>query len=231
MLAPLLLTYGLLPGVSAVFKVTVEFDGYLPLLGGKEGTAVVRMTVPVRGVPDKDLAKLSAQSEIMSFSISLNGAELPFTAENVRGFFPKSTVRFLPYGKFLETDAPAKKLPVRLPGLDPQRFADITFLPLEFPPAGIQAGTTYRFEKPFSGQKVTYSATPAKIDEEAVTVKIALAQEDEAGSLTGEGAATFDRARGVFRLVEVSADSVSKESATVNRHLKTKLKIELVEPK
>jgi hypothetical protein len=231
MLAPLLLAYGLLPGVSAVFKVTVEFDGYLPLLGGKEGTAVVRMTVPVQGVADKDPAKLSAQSEIETFSISLNGAELPFTAQNVRGFFPKSTVRFLPYGKFLETDAPVKKLPVRLPGLDPQRFADITFLPLEFPPGGIEIGTAYRFEKPFSGQKVTYSATPVKIDEKALNLKIALSQEDEAGSLTGEGAATFDRARGVFRLVEVSADSVTKDSATVTRHLKTKLKIELVEPK
>ena len=170
MLTALLLAYQL-PLAPMNYDLRVVFTGMIPILGGNEGEADVRLGVQVQGLGVKDnVAK--ATSELTSAKLIFNGGTLPLTLDNVKDFFPKTTVEFSPQGKILKSDAPDVDLPVRLPGLDVKRFPDITYLPVEFPNKELAIGDKWSFEKSFAGSPVTYECELTKLDEKTATISL-----------------------------------------------------------
>jgi len=256
LLAGTTLAYGFLPGSSATFDVSVAFDGDLPIFGGRNTQAVVKMGVLVEGQTASEVGQRRIVSDIIAFDAKIGESNLPFTQDNVRAFFPKTTIIADPQGRTIESDAPKTRLPVRLPGLDAQRFPDITYLPLLFPVDGVELGKEFRFRKPFGDSVVEYRVTPTAIDEKLAKFDIALSQtyvsyederrnplDDEAGAdyrvetvVTGSGTAEFEPELGRFRKVEVSAVADSKVTAlqgrapeSPTRKLKTTLRVTLRE--
>lgn len=226
----------------ATFDVNVQFDGYIPIFGGKTGKANVDLTV-IANPKSADTVECSI-SEIKAIAF---GAELPLNASNVEQFFPKSEVQFKPNGTVVKNSAPAIKMPARLPGLDSQRLPEISFLPLVLSSAGEQK---YSFKRAFSGREVNYTVRVLQGFDGHLVFNLELRSEsngfegafgreleDEKGAkaktnslLLGTGLATFDKEIGQFDYVEVS----SIETTTVTpigkgeptkRELKTKLTI------
>ncbi|MBN9503895.1 MAG: hypothetical protein BGO01_06955 [Armatimonadetes bacterium 55-13] len=212
-LEPQVIRYAFPPGVHRTYDIKVGFDGYLPLLGGQIAKAELEMEVDVVGGPTDDKGYQTATSEIKNLKLTMNGAQMPFGASNIQTYFPKTTISLTPEGKMVKTDAPKNTFPFRLPGLDPQRFPDITYLPLEFPETGIELEKAWTFKKKFGPGELEYTVTPTAIEEKKADLKIALAQkettyedaqtgplDDEKGAayklettLTGEGTGRFDR--------------------------------------
>jgi hypothetical protein len=243
------LTYDFRPDVRRVFDVTVKFEGFLPVLGGTEGTVDVVMTVGVQGMAPDEKARPRAVSDIDAFTMKLNGSAMPFGKENVQAFFPRTTVSLTPEGKVEATDAPNKTLPVRLPGLDVKRFPDITYLPIEFPKDGVEEGKEFTFRKAFGNSEAIYTVVPTAVTAETVVMKVGFHQsyttwedarrnpvaqgsaEYEVGTdVKGEGIATFDRRRALVQDLEVVADATStvtdvKAKTTKERKLRTILTI------
>jgi len=255
-LAASILTYGLNDGVHLNYDVRVLFDGFIPILGGQEGKVEVKLKVPVEGLkPEKD-GTLRAASEIADATILFNDAPLPLTADNVREFFPRTTIELSLAGRILKTDAPDRTLPVRLPGLDIKRFPDITYLPIEFGAEPPVVGQTWTFEKAFGDSRVVYRCTPVSLTEDSVKLKLSIKQTyetwEDAGlnvvekeadavakvstALDGEGEAEFDPKRGIIKHLLMEATAVSEVkptdgTATTTRRLKTRLETTLREPK
>lgn len=218
---PLLLTYQI--GVAPInYDLRVVFTGMIPILGGNEGEADVRLGVQVQGIPGK------ATSELTSAKIIFNGGTLPLTLDNVKEFFPKTTVEYSPQGKITKSDAPDIELPVRLPGLDVKRFPDITYMPVEFPNKELAIGNKWSFEKSFAGSPVTYDCELTKLDEKTATINLKVeqkytvfedaamqvvkdkkdAENEVATTLTAKGEAIFDR-RGWIVLFKMQGDADS----------------------
>jgi hypothetical protein len=235
------LVYGLMAGASATYQLNIAFDGWLPLLGGRDTKATILMEVKVAGLEGTP-THLKAVSEILAFSMTVDGNQLPFTASNVQRFFPKTTVAFEPNGRVIESDAPKLKLPVRMPGLDSQRFPEITYLPLELPKSRIEDGSVYEFERKFNDFPVRYRVTQDSSEAGIVQFKINLAQtgirfEGADGSdvppeipeatqfnftVEGDGTASFDQSSKLFTRVDLVAKQVEiRESDKQVRRLTT----------
>jgi len=246
-----LISYSFPIGMHLSYDVNVEFEGYLPVLRGRQSLANLAMTVDVVGLtPDAD-GNPRIVSEIKALKLKFNGAVMPFGPENVNTFFPKTTIEASLLGKLLKTDAPNISLPVRLPGLDVKRFPDITYLPIEFPKEGIEEGKPFKFKKLFGDGPVEYEVTPTKIRSDAVSLTLKLSQSyvtfeddrksptDEANAamrieteLKGTGTATFDVKRGLITEFNIEAVSSGqaidlKTKSQVERKLKTTLKVVL----
>ncbi|MGV3615820.1 MAG: hypothetical protein ACO1SV_10845 [Fimbriimonas sp.] len=243
------LTYDFRPDARRVFDVSVKFEGYLPVLGGTEGTVDVAMAVGVQGLAPDEKARPRAVSDIDTFTMKLNGSVMPFSKENVQAFFPRTTISLTPEGKVEATDAPDKTLPVRLPGLDVKRFPDITYLPIEFPKDGVEEGKEFTFRKSFGNSEALYTVVPTAVTAETVVMAIEFHQsytswedarrnpvaqgaaEYEVGTdVKGEGTATFDRRRALVQDLKVVADAASrvtdvKTRSTKERKLRTTLTI------
>ena len=237
LLAGTTLTYGFLPGSSATFEVTVACDGDLPIFGGRKTQATVKMGVLVEGQTAPDPAQRRIVSDIIAFDAKIGESNLPFTQDNVKTFFPKTTILADGSGRTIESNAPKTRLPVRLPGLDAQRFPDITYLPILFPTEGIELGKEFRFKKPFGDSVVEYRVTPVSLDDKTAKFDITLNQtylayederrnpmDDETGAdyrvettVSGTGTAEFDRQLNRFRKVDVQAKADSKVSGLKGR--------------
>jgi hypothetical protein len=176
LLAAVATAYAFAQGGTHAYKVDVVFDGFLPLLGGNEGKAEVSMDVRLTGNAPVE-GKPSATSEITAFDISFNGARLPLTLENVTDFFPRTTVVVEPTGKIVSNDAPDRRLPVRLPGLDVRRFPDITYVPIEFAGAETGVGDSWEFERDFGGNPLKYTCRAASLDDGLLRVEVTVVQE------------------------------------------------------
>ena len=249
MLTPLLVAY-FVSKLPTVYHVEVSFNGYLPVLGGKEGNADVLMDVLVTGLEEDAPGICRSSSEVQKVTMKLNGANLPLGLSAISAFFPKTITRFSKEGKVLGSDLRSVELPVKLPGLDPKRFADITYLPVEFPVGGIQEGKTFGFSKSFGGDDLNYKVTPIAISKEQINLAIEVSQETityedaNANSVTdrstaaytvsttvhGKGIATFLIGRGAMKSVSMKVDAegaVTPVTAGVTRkrHLTTELKI------
>ncbi len=237
------------------YDLTVTLDGHLPLFGGSKGVASVLMAVEVGGLlPDAE-GNPRAYSDLKDFKISFNGAALPFTVENVRAYFPKTTISHSRFGRVLKTDAPDTQLPVRLPGLDAKRFPEISYLPIELPESELQVGKSWAFKRTFAGSELGYVVTPRKATEAAVEMDVRLEQatqtlENSAGdtvadpkeaarrvetTVSGTGAVVFSPALGLAPKVDVELSATSKvtelaDGAISVRTLKTTLKVRLREP-
>lgn len=241
--------YGFEPGAKHDYQMTAVFDGFLPILGGNTGKAEISMGLTVTGEA-KSETEVKAASEITSFSMKFNEAPLPFGLEMVQDFFPRAVVTLTPKGKITGNTAPDKDLPVRLPGLDPKKMPDITFVPIEFPEKDLAVGDVWKFEKPFSGAPIAYTCRLEKIEGEvaqvAVNVKQTLAflesdaievvkkEEDAASSvrtdMTGTGRVWFDTARGVAvgsRMLNTAVSKVTplKQGKPTERRMVTTLTV------
>jgi hypothetical protein len=245
------ISYSFAVGRTVDYAVSVKFDGFVPILGGKDGVFEVDMNVAAQGaLPDSE-GRLRTVSELKDFKVTVNGAVLPLELVSATEYFPKTTVSMSPFGAILATDAPDKKLPVRLPGLDIKRFPDITYLPIEFPAEGIESGKPFTFKKLFGDSMVTYEVTPTSITDDAVEMALKVDQhyevlEDEHKNVVtdpkeadakvdtdvaGDGTATFSRAQGIVTKLRISAVANSKveDLATHQigtRKLKTLLSID-----
>ncbi len=241
-----LLAFGPALGSRWAIAVSVEFDGFLPILGGREAKVKVEMDV------DLSLSKtepLTAVTDILKLKAILNGAPLPLDAKTTTEFFPKTTVQFSGIGEVIKSDAPDKKLPVNLPGLDSKRFPDVSYLPIQWPGKEAQIGVPFEFDKVFNGSKVHYRVTPESINIDTVVVKVELSQQlrtfedlranpvsEETAAvivdskLVGSGSGVFSRKTGLFETFRVEAISegtaVDKSGAARKpRKLKTILSI------
>lgn len=241
-----------LPASGIQYDVNIQFDGYLPVLGGSEGKVNADIGLSVKGVDPDEKGQLRAVSDLTSLNLVWNGDKMPFTVDNIRPFFPKTTISYAPNGKILSTDAPDVQLPVRLPGLDVKRFPDITYLPIEFPEGGIEVGVPFKFQKKFGDSSVDYEATITSVKGATVSVAVKMTQayetlEDEAKNLTtvekdafykvttkveGSGTFEFDANRTILvksKLVGVSESKATevKSGKSSDRKLTTTLTVTL----
>lgn len=243
--------YAFAAGSVAEYQVQVVFDGFLPVLGGNEGKAEIAMDVRVSGNGPSE-GTVGATSEITAFEIAFNGAKLPLTLENVTDYFPKTTVSLTPQGKIVANDAPDRRLPVRLPGLDVRRFPDITYVPVEFASAETAVGDSWTFSRDFGGNPMEYTCQAVSEDDGLLRVKVEVRQEysvlendslevvsersravnEVTTKLTGEGFVLFDAGRGAVRRAEMRNVAISEAKplkggdATV-RKLTTEYKVAL----
>lgn len=258
LLVPILIGLSLLP-VSYKFPenpptqygIGLKFDGYLPLLGGTEGTAEVKLGLSVQGGSSEG-GNFKAISDLTDMSLTFKGQKLPFTVDDVKKYFPKNTVTLTPEGKILTNDAPDIALPVRLPGLDVKRFPDITFLAVEFPQTGVEENKAWSYQKSFGDSTVNYDVTPTAVTGSKIEMDVKLSQsystlEDEAHSLVkdqkdaaysvktdvkGSGKVVFDPGQGLIRSVNIVADSNDvvtdlQSKKETRRKLKTTLTVAL----
>ncbi len=237
------------PTLNVDYDVNVKMDGFLPILGGNEGVAEVTLGLRVKGAVTTD-TNLKATSELTSAVIKFNDAELPLGLKDVVSYFPKASVVFSPLGEIISNDAPDKKPPVKLPGLDVKRLPDISFLAMQFPAAGVSVGDTWSFDKSFDNSVVHYDCTAVAVDKEKVSVDVKVKQDQEYDEtetlevakdpkdatghvktvLTGGGKVDFDPVLGVVRSVEMDSQAVTtvkdiKTGATKERHLKQVLRV------
>ena len=247
-------TYEFKSGQTTNYRMNATFDGFLPILGGNEGKAEVGMTIRVAG-NDPLESRQRVSHEITAFEIKFNGARLPLTLDNVVDFFPLTRLELSPLGEVLKNDAPDRDLPVKLPGLDAKRFADITYLPLQFSERPIAVGDEWTFKKSFGGSDVNYTVTLEGVTANIAKLRVKVAQDftvlendllevttkreeavQEARTvLTGAGTVEFDLATGQTRKVEMVNDAVTTikpldGSASTERKLKTTLTVTRVEP-
>jgi hypothetical protein len=234
------------------YDVNVVFDGFLPLLGGNEGVADVKMGVRVNGLAPDDIG-IRSTSELTAFEISFNGGKLPLDVESAKVYFPKTTVTSTNLGKVLKSNAPELNLPVRLPGLDVRRFPDITYLPVELSGKELKVGENWRFERLFGSAPMQYDCTVTQVrDSDRVTIAVKVHQEyevwedetlevvpEEKGAtsrvkttLEGSGVVTFDLKKGVAVGAEMKNATTSdvhdiKSGKTTTRKLNSTLKVQL----
>jgi hypothetical protein len=236
-------------GTEAKFKVSVQFDGYIPLFGGKVGKADVVMMVKALAV-DSKLPELQAvDSEIIDLKAMAFGTTLPLNKNNIGAFFPRAVAKFEPSGLVKLNDAAKVNMPVKLPGLDSQRLPEISYLPLVIDREAASGGTAYEFSRTFNGSVMKYKVTPGKQDETKELFDITVSQESsgfedaygnpspEEGAksklstvLTGKGTAVFNFEKRMFDEVIVETNGETeitniKSGKKSTRTLKTTLTI------
>ncbi|MEQ1822240.1 MAG: hypothetical protein ABL949_07010 [Fimbriimonadaceae bacterium] len=236
-------------GKTTSYNLNVEFDGFVPMLGGIDGKITVDLGMDVVGIKRlEDIIEVA--SDLSSAEIRLDGEKLPFTVDNIKKFFPKNTITASLYGQIKTNDAPDIKTPVRLPGLDVKRMPDISYMPIEFP-TNFDGKTDWKFEKTFGDSKMTYEVSPSW-EGSTILMKVKIAQtytnyEDESKNLLekadeafarvvtevkGEGVIKFDNERGLVTESKIVANAVSqvtelKKETTTERKLKTTLTCKL----
>lgn len=234
--------YAFVPGKGFDLDVSVRFDGYLPIFGGREAKVDVMFLVGVEGAEPKDDA-LRATSEIREFKIELDGAPLPLTVESIRDYFPRSTVTLTPFGRVVESDAGDRRLPIQLPGLDPGKLPQLTFLPLELPSVEAAPGMKWEFTRPFTGADMRFACEVVSVEGSLVRVKSTMRQsssvlegptmqivadEKDAASrveteLEGSGKGVFDRELGRWREFDVKAVARGKETNLRTRNVRERV--------
>ncbi|MDH4387633.1 MAG: hypothetical protein QE269_02785 [Fimbriimonas sp.] len=253
----LALAYAFAAGHPVSFDVTVQFEGWISIFGGREGKANVSMIVVANPVPPKEagFSVSEVESSISKIEAEAFGVQLPLNSSNVDQFFPKAVATFDLQGVVIKNTAPAIKMPAKLPGLDSQRLPEISFLPLALPKTEIKEGESYSFSRTYSGQEFKYTVTLMKQNESGsdLTIKLVSTRdgfEDAYGNtletvkgakkksrseLGGAGSAHFSRALGSFDKVEVeTTETTTTEPLTGGKQtvkkLKTTLKIKRQTP-
>jgi hypothetical protein len=234
------------------YDLTVQFEGYVPVLGGIDGKVDVALKWMITGLEPKE-SNLRVSADLTDAVIKLDGEKLPFTVDNLKQFFPKNTVTATALGEIKENDAPNLKLPVRLPGLDVKRIPEITYMPIQFP-AEIEDGKAFTYDKAFGDSTISYEVTP-KMEGSTIHCAVKMKQsyttyEDEAANqvddkkdgkskvettVTGAGNIDFDMTAGRVITSKIVADAESKVTDIASgkataRHLKTTLDCKLSKP-
>lgn len=243
------LAYSFVAGSKTDFAVTIDFDGFLPVFGGKQAKANVSMVVRAIAIEDR-----AVESEIQSLRVMLNGALMPMNEKNIKSFFPKAIAKFDSLGKVVSNSAPNVPPLVRLPGLDAQRLPEITYLPLQLPANELAIDREYRFTRTIGGAAVDYFVTPKSADSKVVTFEFRfiqrtttyedaranLAQRDVAevevaSEFEGKGNAEFNRVLGRFDRLDLAGETTDhvrnlKSNESSQRRLLTKLSIRAKTP-
>lgn len=222
-------TYALPAGQSR-YQVTILYDGYLPVMGGMEQKAKAEIGLLVES---KNVGE--ATTVLDSLSLALRNLEtgewavLPFTAENVKEFFPASTIKHEPNGKIVSTNMPKSALPFRLPGLDLQHIPDVTFMLLEFPVQNTNVGDEWQWARKFGDSPVKYTSKYKGKDDIGHRFDLRIEQEYESKedennnptqveaemamvvktSVRASGTVWFSGLSGWISRAEVNADAVS----------------------
>jgi hypothetical protein len=242
-------SYDFPKGSESKFNVKIQFDGFIPLFGGKIGKADVDMVVRALGVEPKQADMQSVDSEIVELKAVAFGSSLPLNKNNIGQFFPRAIATFDSSGDVKLNDAPEINMPVKLPGLDSKRLPEISYVPLTIDRQAAAGGTPFEFSRKFNGAVMKYKVTPSPQDEFKQEFTIEVSQdsnsfEDAYGNpiveamaktkvktvLTGKGSATFNMEKRMFDkvIVETNADSdvtIIKTGKTSKRSLKTTLTI------
>ena len=251
-LAATLLSYAFPVGSNAVYDFQVDMDGYVPIMGRTQNQIQVKLVVEVRGSGALSEGNVGVTSDFREMKASLGGVSLPFTVDDVKTYFPKTTLTLNPQGKVIKTDAPDIEMPIRLPGLDSKRFPDISFLPLEFPVEGVELGKAWSFKRKFGSSDIDYTATPTEITDDTASFEVKILQktsffEDTSAyevkeekdavhrvemTFTGTGQVVFDRKRSLVSKFVADSEAVSlvknlKTDVVSIRSVKTKLKVGL----
>lgn len=244
--------YGIAPGFKCSYDVEFAFDGFIPVLGGMEGQVSAKLGIEVVGLAPDKIAPNKASYELKTFGLFIGQDEFPYSIDKIKPFFPKTNVWYSDLGKVQKTDAPKLEIPVRLPGIDPKRFADLSFLPVEFPGTSLEEGQKWAYQKAFGDSTVNYEVSLKSVSDTVIELNLNLKQnysvlEDEAKnvvksdkdaiakvdtSVSGTGIAVYDRQKRLFISVEISADSLSevtdlKTKEKSSRKLKTATKVKL----
>jgi hypothetical protein len=246
------LAYALPVGVCHTYDLEIVLDGHAPLLGRPTNRIELQLEMKVTGTKAPDAGSLAATVELTAMKSRLNGVSLPFTIEDVRASLPTTNIVFSSLGKVLKNDAPDVVLPVHLPGVDPKRLPDVSFLPVEFPASPVEVGQSWEFVRRFGGADVRYSATAtelgpnravfdAKVSQNEITFEDAngeLVKEESQASfkvetvLQGTGKVVFDVKRGLATSFEANLSAVGKAApvgggAPKERRLKTTIRAKL----
>jgi hypothetical protein len=249
-LSALVASYVIATGSVQTTHVEVNFEGWVPIFGGKEGKATAKMTVVAKGIePIKGMP--ATEAEVTEIEAIAFGSKLPLNKNNVSQFFPKAVVSFKPTGQVVSNSAPDIKMPVRLPGLDSKRLPEISYLPIELPEGEATLGLTYSFRRDFGGVPVEYAVKVESVDAKNILLSLKLAQnvngfEDAYGNpteetnakkklevkLDGTGSALFNREISRFDYVMVNTNTSTKvipigkaKGSETTRNLKMNLKI------
>jgi hypothetical protein len=245
-----LLAYAFVIGTPVSFDVNVQFEGWIPIFGGREGKATVNMTVIATALKADEIESYIPKIEAEAF-----GVQLPLNSNNVDQFFPKATAVFDATGTVTKNSAPAIKMPAKLPGLDSQRLPEISFLPLALPKTELKKGQSYAFTRIYANQEFKYTVTLAdETDSSAIfTLKLVSRRdgfEDAYGNtldsekgakrkslseLAGSGTGHFSKTLGSFDRVEVETTETTtteplKGGKQTVKKLKTTLKIKRQTP-
>lgn len=240
------LAFSFAPNSEIRYRLDVTMSGYLPVLGGKEGSAKLQIDFAVIGLPKVGNLP-QAEHRPLQFKAWLNEAQMPFNIDNVVTFFPKATVTFWPNGKVKSTTAPDKPLPATLPGLDLRRFAEMTYLPCEFPNSGAER---WSFTREMGGSPMKFDArilekNGTKLTIELIPTQKSVSFEDaehrpikgENGAehkvehnINGSGTFVFDSELGQVEKLEMEAETISEVRGMVNdfaatRKLKTRVSL------
>ncbi|HWA81808.1 MAG TPA: hypothetical protein VG820_00130 [Fimbriimonadaceae bacterium] len=247
------LAYSFPLDVKRTYDVKTSFEGYIPLLSGVEGKVEVNLVMTAQGVKADAEGNAQVLGTLDDIKVLLNGEVMSLvTLDMVKPYFPPTTVSISPVGETLKTNAPDLPFPVKLPGLDIKRIPDITYLPVQLPTDGAEAGKSYTFKRVFGDSDMAYTATPTKVTDDTVELAVTVAQNYDvlesdsneivkdvkdaankvATTLTGKGTATFDRHLGVFTNVSIDSEAHSivtdletKKDST--RDLKIKQEVKL----
>lgn len=253
-LAPI--QYSFDPGTKLNYDSKITFEGFIPILGGNEGTVVVEMGVLVDGLKPTKEKTVRAANEITQFKVTFNGAVLPLDVTSVQTYFPRTTISLERTGKIVESDAPNILPPVRLPGLDVKRFPDITYVPLQFPEKELAVGDSWTFTRKFSDSEMSYTCKVGDRKGDAQIIEVSIRQEYEVLEnsalevvkeekdaerrvktvLTGNGIVLFDTKRGIIMKSEMVNNAASTavslaDGKKTERKLKTNFSLSLQEPK
>ncbi len=163
------------------YAMSIVFDGYLPVLGGMQQKAKVELSLKVTG--KESGGELSAETSLSGLKLSLldatTGKFEPFELglQSVKAYFPDSSIRYTKEGKIVSTTAPEFSLPIRLPGLHTQHVPDISFMSVEFPAGGVEAGTPWTFVRKFGDSEVKTTAVYAGKDDRGERFDLDVSQE------------------------------------------------------
>ena len=250
------LQYSFEPGTKIQYDSTITFEGFIPILGGYEGTVVVKMGVDVDGLEPEDGAEIRAANEIVSFSMTFNGVPMNFfDLSMVTEVFPRTTIKLTRQGKIVASDAPDNQLPIRLPGLDVKRFPDITYVPIQFQEDGAKIGDEWQYKKPFGESDMHYTCRLIELKDGIAKVAVSIKQEYELLEdialeivtkeidaearvktvLTGEGYVLFDSQKGYVTeglMVNLAVSDVTNlhDGTEKKRELKTTFSLKLRKP-
>lgn len=146
-----------LPSTPQAYDIRVDFDGYLPVLGGIEQKARLEFSIELQQkAAGKGFLRLGSFDLSVMDEQGTGYVRLPLSLDSAKEYFPDTNLDFTPLGKILKTDAPDLELPIKLPGLHTRHMPELTVFLLEFPEGGVRPDVPFAFVRNLGGSKVRY---------------------------------------------------------------------------
>jgi len=243
LLAPVAFAYAFLSPAPVHYRINAILDGFLPVFGGNEGKLEAKLMMQVTSEPS--LTGTTVTTELKEATLLFDGSALPLGVEDVKRVFPKMEWDVSSSGTVRSKTA-APQVPIRLPGLDPARFLEMTLVPVEF---GSEPKESWTFSRDFSGSAMksdckwepdgrveigTKQVLNFFEDESLTSVDKSKAIQEVRSELAGKGRAVFDIKRGLLRSYTMKSETLStvtdlQSGAKSKRILKSQMQVDLVE--